>query len=135
MKEGFEPAAQPRVRLDKWLWAARFFKTRSLAARAVSGGHVHVNGDRAKPARSVQVGDTLDIRRGVTAFEVVVLQLNDRRGPAVKARTMYEETPGSIERRTREAAERRLRAAAGPAPAGRPDKRERRKIRKFIRKD
>jgi ribosome-associated heat shock protein Hsp15 len=123
------------VRIDKWLWAARFFKTRSMASKAVGGGHVQVNGNRVKPARVVQVGDTLYIRRGLIAFEVVVLELSGRRGPAVKAQTLYEETVESIERREHQIMERRLQRPADLLPARRPDKRERRKIRKFQRKD
>ena len=129
------PVAEQKVRIDKWLWAARFFKTRSTASQAVSGGHVHVNGNRVKPARIVQVGDTLQIRRGVVEFEILVLELSGRRGPAVKAQTLYEETGESVERREQEAIERRLQRPANTTPVRRPDKRERRKIRKFIRKD
>ncbi len=127
--------AEEKVRIDKWLWAARFFKTRSLAAKAVSGGHVHVNGSRSKPARPVQVGDELCVRRGSLEFVVFVQQLSSRRGPAELARTLYLETDESIRRRERSRDERRLLNAAAPAPAGRPDKRDRRKIRQFIRKD
>ena len=128
-------ATEEKVRIDKWLWAARFFKTRSTASQAVSGGHVHVNGSRVKPARIVQVGDTLQIRRGLVEFEVLVLELSGRRGPAIKAQTLYEETGKSVARREQEALERRLQRPADTAPVRRPDKRERRKIRKFIRKD
>jgi len=129
------PVAEQKVRIDKWLWAARFFKTRSTASQAVSGGHVHVNGNRVKPARIVQVGDTLQIRRGVVEFKILVLELSGRRGPAVKAQTLYEETGESVERREQEAIERRLQRPANTTPVRRPDKRERRKIRKFLRKD
>ncbi len=128
------PAAE-KVRIDKWLWAARFFKTRSLAARAVSGGHVHVNGGRSKPARLVQVGDELWVRRDRLEFIVLVQQLSSRRGPAAQAQTLYRETDESIRRRTLARDERRLLNAAAPAPERRPDKRDRRKIRQFIRKD
>ena len=124
-----------KVRVDKWLWAARFFKTRSRATKAVSGGHVHVNGARVKPARVVQVGDTLDIRRGHVEFEVVVVGLSGRRGPAVQARTLYEETEGSAERRELSREKRSLLNPAGVSPERRPDKRDRRKIRKFLRRD
>lgn len=124
-----------KVRLDKWLWAARFFKTRSSAATAVNGGHVHVNGNRVKPARIVQTGDRLEIRRGDVQFEIIVRDLSERRGPAVQARTLYEETAASIERRESEALERRLQRPPDTIPDRRPDKRERRKIRKFLRKD
>lgn len=126
---------EEKVRIDKWLWAARFFKTRSLASKAVSGGHVHVNGQRIKPARSVQIGDELHIRRGLTEFVVFVEDISSRRGPAVKARTLYRETEESVLRRERAADERRLKPFEAVSPNRRPDKRDRRKIRKFIRKD
>jgi ribosome-associated heat shock protein Hsp15 len=106
-----------------------------MASKAVSGGHVHLNGARIKPARIVQVGDTLHIRRGLVEFEVVVLGLSERRGPAVKARTLYEETGESVELRMQKAQERRLLKPADSPPDRKPDKRERRKIRKFLRKD
>lgn len=128
-------AAEEAVRLDKWLWAARFFKTRSMASRAVTGGHVHVNGNRVKPARVVQVGDGLRIRRGETEFDVIVLGLHSRRGPAVEARTLYRETEESLRRREEDARKRRSGESSGAAPVRRPDKRDRRKIRKFILKD
>jgi len=128
-------AAEETVRLDKWLWAARFFKTRSMAAKAVNGGHVHVNGNRAKPARMVQVGDGLHIRRGATEFDVVVQALHSRRGPAVEARSLYRETEESLRRREQEAQKRHIEAHSGAAPSRRPDKRDRKKIRKFILKD
>ncbi len=122
------------MRLDKWLWAARFFKTRGLAQAAVEGGKVHVNGARAKPARRVRPGDRLEITRGFEQFEVVVQGLAGRRGPAAEARRLYAETPGSLARREREHEARRLARAAAPAPAHRPDKRDRRRIRRFTGK-
>ncbi len=125
---------EEKVRIDKWLWAARFFKTRSLAAKAVSGGHVHLNAARVKPARHLQVGDTLVIRRGEQEFTVVVLELSSRRGPAVRARTLYEETEESIAARERAREERKLIRAPAIRPPKRPDKRDRRKIREFLRK-
>lgn len=124
-----------KIRVDKWLWAARFFKTRSLAAKAVSGGHVHLNGSRVKPARGLAVGDSLVIRRGHLEFTVKVVALSDRRGPATVARTLYEETQESINRREAEREERRLIKAPASKPSSRPDKRDRRRIRKFLRKD
>jgi len=127
--------ADDKVRIDKWLWAARFFKTRSLASRAVSGGHIDLNGSRIKPSRGVRVGDQLVIRRGVVEMVVIVQDLSSRRGPAVRARTLYEETEESIVRREKIRAERRLIQAPAGSPNRRPDKRERRKIRKFLRKD
>lgn len=117
------------VRIDKWLWAARFFKTRSLAQAAVRGGHVAINGQGCKPARSVVVGDRLRITRGEVVFEVVVAGLADRRGPAPEARRLYEETEASRERREARAEQRRLGAQVD---AGRrPDKRDRRRLRRF----
>lgn len=124
-----------KVRIDKWLWAARFFKTRSNASKAVSGGHIHINGQRVKPSRLVQIEDTLHIRRGLTEFIVVVLAISDKRGPAKIARTLYRETDESVRRRELNAEQRRIEKAQSPGPVRRPDKRERRKIRKFTRKD
>ena len=114
------------LRIDRWLWAARFFKTRSSAAAAVSGGKVHLNGQRTKPAKAVRAGDRLDVRRGDNRWEVTVLGTAARRGPASEARTLYEEHPESMERRVRERQERRERRLV--AGAGRPTKRDRRKF-------
>ncbi len=116
----------PALRIDRWLRAARFFKTRSSAAAAVSGGKVHLNGRRTKPAKAVRAGDRLDIRRGGNRWEVTVLATAARRGPATEARTLYEELPESVERRVREREERRERRLA--AGAGRPTKRDRRRL-------
>jgi ribosome-associated heat shock protein Hsp15 len=124
-----------KVRIDKWLWAARFFKTRGLASKAVSGGHVHLNGNRIKPSRPVQVGEQLRIKRGVEEFTVNVLGLSSRRGPATVARTLYEETEESVSLREQAREQRRLVRAPASRPEGRPDKRARRKIRKFLRKE
>jgi len=124
-----------KIRLDKWLWAARFFKTRGLATDAISGGHVHVNGARVKPARPVKIGDELVIRKGPQEFVVRVRALSQRRGPASEACTLYEETPDSVERRESAARQRHLETASAPRPARRPDKRDRRKIRQFINKN
>ncbi|MDQ2693916.1 MAG: ribosome-associated heat shock protein Hsp15 [Pseudomonadota bacterium] len=119
------------VRLDKWLWAARFFKTRSQAAEAVSGGKVHVNQQRARPSRIVQVGDTLSIRRGPWEFVVVVQGLTRQRGPAREAARLYEETAASRQRREALAEQRRLEATAAPQPGPRPSKKDRRRIIRF----
>jgi len=124
-----------RVRIDKWLWAARFFKTRNQAAQAVNGGKVHLNNARVKPARLVGTGDTLRIQKGPYEFVVVVQKVSDRRGPALEARQLYEETPESCSARERLRAERRLVARGTPAPPRRPGKRDRRLIKKFIRRD
>ena len=117
------------VRIDKWLWAARFFKTRSLAQKAVKGGHVEINGQGCKPARCVVTGDRLRITRGESVFEVQVDGLSERRGPAPQARSLYTETEQSAARRAQRAEQRRLGQQAGPSR--RPDKRERRRIRSF----
>jgi ribosome-associated heat shock protein Hsp15 len=117
-----------RVRIDKWLWAARFFKTRSLASDAVAGGHVHVDGERVKPARDVKVGDRLEIRRGQTRFTVVVTALADRRGPASAAAELYEETPESIAAREQHREQRRLAKPVGADLSERPTKRDRRRL-------
>lgn len=124
-----------RTRLDKWLWAARFFKTRALATEAVSGGKVHLGGDRIKPARAVAIGDRLSVQRGHERIELVVRALSDRRGPASVAQTLYEETQASRERREKEGEARRLAAIGTPAPEHRPNKRDRRRIVRFTRAD
>lgn len=123
-KDETEPAT---VRLDKWLWAARLFKTRALATTAVDGGKVHLNGARTKPAKHVRPGDTLEIRRGEDEMAIRVVATSDRRGPAPVAQTLYEETPESRDRRRQHAAARAL-AAPGPHPDTRPSKRDRRAL-------
>jgi ribosome-associated heat shock protein Hsp15 len=116
------------VRIDKWLWAARFFKTRSAATDAVTGGHVHVDGERVKPAREVKLGDRLEIRRGQTRFTVTVTGLADRRGPASAAVELYEEDPESILARQKQRDERRLAKPLGADLSARPTKRDRRRL-------
>jgi len=120
-----------RVRLDKWLWAARFFKTRSLATEAVDGGKVDVNGARAKPAKLVGPGDEIRVRVGEQLFLVTVRDTAERRGPASAARELFEETPESLSARERAAEQRRLTAPAFDFDEGRPSKRDRREIRKL----
>lgn len=120
-----------RVRIDKWLWAARFFKTRGLARAAVRGGKISINEDRCKPARQVAAGDRLKITKGESHFEVEVLAIRDRRGPAAEAQKLYRETEDSVRRR-REAAERRRMEDHRHDP-GKPDKRERRRAREIKR--
>ena len=120
------PGASPALRIDRWLWAARFFKTRSSAAAAVAGGKVHLNGQRTKPAKAVRPGDRIDVRRGDRRWEVDVLATAERRGPPSEARTLYEELPESVERRGREREEQRARRLA--AGVGRPTKRDRRRL-------
>lgn len=121
-----------RVRLDKWLWAARFFKTRSLAAEAVTGGKVTMHGDRVKPARPLQAGDELSIRLGPYEHVVRVRELSARRGPAPVAATLYEETPESIVARQKLSEQLRMAPAALVyEEKGRPTKRDRREIDKW----
>ena len=116
------------VRLDKWLWAARFYKTRSFAGEAIGGGKVHVNGHRAKASKLIKVGEQLKIRTGYDERQVIVVALSDKRGPASIAVTLYEETSESLERRQREKELRRLNALAAPVPSYRPTKKDRRQI-------
>ena len=123
------------LRLDKWLWAARFFKTRSLAAKAVSGGKVHVNGSRAKASRNVVIGDQLIITIGVMSFHVSVLGLASYRGPAREAQLLYVESEESIKTRQEERDLRRMANQGYVAPGTKPTKRDRRKIISFTRKD
>jgi ribosome-associated heat shock protein Hsp15 len=126
-----EPAEAGRVRLDKWLWASRFFKTRTLAGEAVDGGKVHLNGERVKAGRAVKPGDRLEIRRGPEVFEVLVLALSEHRGPAAAAQALYEESEAGRARREALSEQRRLFAAGLPLSSGRPDKRSRRQIIRF----
>ncbi|MEE4377251.1 MAG: S4 domain-containing protein [Candidatus Competibacteraceae bacterium] len=116
------------VRLDKWLWAARFFKTRSLAAEAVQGGKVHVNEGRAKPARLVRMGDVLNIRRGPYEYIVAVQGLSNQRGPASQAVLLYEETEQSRQQREAQAQQQKLQIQ----PTRRPNKKERRHLIRFL---
>ena len=120
-----------KVRIDKWLWAARFFKTRSLARNAISGGKVHLNGARVKPGRPVSIQDSLRIQRGEEEYVISVLLLNDRRGPASEAQQMYQEDEESRLKREADAEARSLTRAAKVNREGRPDKKQRRKIIQF----
>jgi ribosome-associated heat shock protein Hsp15 len=124
------PHAATSLRLDKWLWCARFYKTRSLAQDAVEGGHVQVNGERVKAAKAVKVGDRLRITRERERFEVEVSGIPARRGPAAEARRHYLETPESEAAR---AAAREFSRLAGPVDSGRPDKRERRDLLRVLK--
>jgi ribosome-associated heat shock protein Hsp15 len=119
------------LRIDKWLWAARFFKTRSLAARACELGRVRFGGQPVKPAREIREGDMLQVNTPGGDFEVKVLLLSEVRGPAPVAQTLYEETEASREARTKAAAERKALRDFEPAPATRPSKRDRRRIIQF----
>lgn len=123
---------QQKVRIDKWLWAARFFKTRSLAITAINGGKVYLNQQRAKPAKEVHVGNELVIRTGYSERTVLVKALSTRRGPASEAALLYEETPQSIAKRELLASQQQ--AQQRDARTGRPTKKERRAIHRFTRK-
>lgn len=116
------------VRIDKWLWAARFFKTRSLATDAVDGGRVQLNGVRVKPAKEVKCGDRIELSIGDLHWELVVAGLSDKRGPAPQARLLYAETEASQSRRAETVALRQLRVEPAAEIHGRPTKRDRRNI-------
>ena len=123
-----------KVRLDKWLWAARFFRTRSLAKQAIEGGKVHWQGKRCKTSKEIAVNDELSIRQGWDEKVVVVTALSDQRRGATEAALLYEETPESLRRREEDAARRRAERATNPTPDGRPSKIDRRQIHRFRRK-
>ncbi len=124
----------PRVRIDKWLWAARFYKTRGLSAEAVEGGKVQVNGERVKPAKALKRGDTLVIGNGTYVLEITVLAMSERRGPAPEAAKLYEESPESRKAREQVAATIKAENQSNPFPGGRPTKKQRRQIIRFERK-
>jgi len=117
-----------QVRIDKWLWAARFFKTRGAATEAVLGGRAHVNGERVKPSKLVRAGDTVEVTIGTVRRTVAVVEVSDRRGPASVAATMYAETPESRDAREQRAFERRLAGPIGADIGGRPTKQARRRL-------
>ena len=127
------PASDDRHRIDKWLWHVRLFKTRSLAADAVSGGKVKIDGERVKPAREVRVGQQVSVTLAGRAIEVEVLALPARRGQAPEAQACYAETARSAERSARNREQQRLAALARPQPDHRPDKRERRQLERLRR--
>jgi ribosome-associated heat shock protein Hsp15 len=116
------------VRVDKWLWAARLAKTRALAAEAVKGGRVEINGQRVKPSKAVRPRDEVELTSGPYRRVVIVQALAERRGPAKEAALLYEETPESVSAREELAAQRRLEATPRPQPGGRPTKRDRRRM-------
>ena len=120
-----------RIRVDKWLWAARFFKTRSIAKTAIEGGKVHLDGQRVKVSREISVGETLVIKRGWDEKEVVVLGLSAQRGPAPVARELYEETAASIEKREREAHARKAAGGAVARPTQKPGKHQRKALERL----
>ena len=126
---------ETQVRLDKWLWAARFFKTRSQASQAVAGGKVQVGALRVKPSRLVIVGDILRVQKEQDEFTIVVRAVSSQRRGAPEAQLLYEETPESLAARAEAREARRLLRVVGAAPPGRPGKRDRRLIRKFTKKE
>ena len=119
------------VRLDKWLWAARFYKTRAVAREMIEGGKVHYNGQRSKPSKVVELNALLTLRQGNDERTVVVKGITEQRRPATEAVTLYEETPESIEKREKVALARKLNALTMPHPDRRPDKKERRDLMRF----
>jgi ribosome-associated heat shock protein Hsp15 len=136
MKRNDIPAPEPpqtgRQRLDKWLWVARFYKTRSLAAQAVEKGHVKVRGERVKPAHPLRPGEQVSLRRHGLAWSVDVLAFSDRRGSAAHAAELYRETPQSLAVREQALVERKAARAAEPGLTARPTKRDRRKLEDFL---
>lgn len=126
--------APAEIRLDKWLWAARFFKTRALASEAIKGGKITLNGHKPKAARSVRLHDAIRIQRGPFVHDVIVLGVSGQRGPATIAASLYRESPESVSRREALALELRAHASAQPRFPGRPSKRDRRRIVRFTRK-
>ena len=130
-RRAMDDAALESLRIDKWLWAARFFKTRSLAAQAVAGGLVRISDQRVKASRRVRRGETIQVRRGPQAWIVVVRGLRDERRPAPEAQTLYEESAESIERRTSEQARREQAEVRRARAQGRPTKRERRALERW----
>ena len=121
-----------RIRFDKWLWAARFYKTRSLCVQAIDAGQARVNGERAKPARAMRVGEAVSVRKSGIVCEVLVTALSDRRGGAPDAAKLYRETEASAVAREQLLQERRAAEASQPRFPGRPTKRQRRKLEDFL---
>jgi ribosome-associated heat shock protein Hsp15 len=119
------------IRIDRWLWTSRFFKTRPLASDAVNGGKVHVNGQRVKAGKTVGIGDSLSVQKDSVVFEVVITGVSKTRRPAKEARLMYEESEQSRVKREQEQEIRKLAAATRPTPKRKPDKREREQLRNF----
>ena len=137
MKKHNQPEASgsQKVRLDKWLWAARFYKTRSLSRDAIEGGKVHVNGQRAKPSKDARVGDTIVLRQGFDEKTIVIQQLSDTRRGAPEAQKLYQETGESIKKREDAAANRKALRGSHPFSEHRPDKKQRRDIDRLRQKD
>ncbi len=129
-----ESKSSDKVRLDKWLWAARFYKTRALASAAVNGGKVHLSGQRVKPSRLVKMNDLYEVHRGFDKFMVRVTALSDKRGSATVAQMLYEETEESVLNRQKAAEQRKIEALSRPVSSRKPSKRDRRKIISFTGK-
>jgi ribosome-associated heat shock protein Hsp15 len=129
-----ETQTKDRIRVDKWLWAARFYKTRALAAEAIAGGKVQVNGERVKRAKALQIGDEVRIRQGPYEHSIVVRRLSDRRGPAAQAAELYEETPESRAAREQLALQLKTLHSMFVPEKGRPTKKDRREIEKLKRR-
>ena len=129
-----QPEQTVRLRIDKWLWAARFYKTRAQAAEAVTGGHVHINGERSKSSHQIKIGDVLKITKAGATYLVRVSGLSEQRGSAQVAQTLYVEDPESIARREQARMLYKLNAMASPRPLKRPDKRERRQLKAWLDK-
>jgi ribosome-associated heat shock protein Hsp15 len=132
VKDGAPAAAAGRVRFDKWLWAARFYKTRSLAAQAIDAGQARVAEERVKPSCLPRIGEMVTIRKAGIVWAVQVLALSDRRGGAAEAALLYRETAASLAAREEALAQRRAANAAAPRVSGRPTKRQRRKLEDFL---
>jgi ribosome-associated heat shock protein Hsp15 len=132
MAQDAPPAAAGRIRLDKWLWAARFYKTRSLAAQAIEAGQVKVDDERVKPAHAVKIGATVVLRKQSLSWVVEVMALSDKRGGAPDAAKLYRETEQSIREREEAIAARKAALANAPTISGRPTKRQRRKLQEFL---
>lgn len=124
-----------KVRVDKWLWAARFFRTRALAKNAIEGGKIHVNGQRVKPSKDIKVGESILIRQGWTQKQVIVEILSDTRGGAPEAARLYRETADSVVKREQQAAERRALGASHQPATTKPSKKQRRQIERFREHD
>lgn len=133
MNKPSDTNSNDKIRLDKWLWAARFFKTRTLAKQAIEGGHVHFNGGRCKVSKEVQVGAVLKIKQGWDEKEVTVVALSDQRRGAPEASKLYEETEDSVARREKEAGMRKAMRGLGLQSQEKPNKRQRRQIHRFKR--
>lgn len=127
-----DPSALTRVRLDKWLWAARFYRTRNLAAQAIGAGRVRVGDDRIKASRLAAPGDRIGIRKDGLVWQIVVVAISDKRASAAEAASLYREDAESVAARAEEIARRKAAVLATPRTSGRPSKRERRKLKAFL---